>query len=196
MGLPELLWKTVTPVINSHLKQAIDFDLAQHGFFPRESTSAAIVDVRMLAELASLQRKVWCHVFLDFSKACDALDRARLLDLLRACGIGPNIVRILEMFWATHAAHPRQAGCHGTPVAVNRGVTQGEVVSPTLFNIVINAIIRHWRHQFVTRLTTPTPSNHQQIFTPMTATSVAPTRLLSNSPSTSSLTCSHKQASR
>ena len=105
------------------------------------------MDVRLLAELASAQRKVWCHVFLDSLKAHDALDCTWPLELLRKCGVGPNILQTLERFWANHTAHPRQGGCYDEPTMVKRGVTQGDAVSPILFNVVIDAMMRHWRCQ-------------------------------------------------
>lgn len=38
----------------------------------------------------------------------------------------------------------RQAGYHGKPFRAERGVTQGDVISPTIFNIVTDTVIRAW----------------------------------------------------
>ena len=35
-------------------------------------------------------------------------------------------------------------GYHGPAFDANRGVTQGDIVSPTIFNVVVDAIIRYW----------------------------------------------------
>jgi hypothetical protein len=38
----------------------------------------------------------------------------------------------------------RQAGFFGVPFPATRGLTQGAIQSPTIFNIVTDAIVRHW----------------------------------------------------
>ena len=40
----------------------------------------------------------------------------------------------------------RQSGYHGEPFKATRGVTQGDIVSPTLFNIIVDAVVRYWFH--------------------------------------------------
>jgi len=41
---------------------------------------------------------------------------------------------------------PRQAGYFGRPFKARRGVRQGDIVSPFIFNIMMDAVVRHWRH--------------------------------------------------
>ena len=38
----------------------------------------------------------------------------------------------------------RAAGYYGTAFRGERGVTQGNPLSPTIFNVVVDAVIRHW----------------------------------------------------
>jgi Reverse transcriptase (RNA-dependent DNA polymerase) len=40
---------------------------------------------------------------------------------------------------------PRQSGYHGRPIRAERGVTQGDIISPIIFNIVVDAVVRHWQ---------------------------------------------------
>ena len=35
-------------------------------------------------------------------------------------------------------------GYYGTDFKGERGVTQGEQLSPTIFNMVVDAVVRHW----------------------------------------------------
>jgi Reverse transcriptase (RNA-dependent DNA polymerase) len=82
------------------------------------------------------------HIFLDISKAYDTVDRSRLLSILQAYGMGPNLLRILKKFWDNLQVVPRQSGYYGSPIPVRHGVTQGDPLSPTIFNIVIDAAVR------------------------------------------------------
>ena len=38
----------------------------------------------------------------------------------------------------------RSGGYYGTAFKGDRGVTQGDPLSPTLFNVVVDAVVRHW----------------------------------------------------
>ena len=38
----------------------------------------------------------------------------------------------------------RAGGYYGTAFKGERGVTQGNPLSPTLFNVVVDAVVRHW----------------------------------------------------
>ena len=38
----------------------------------------------------------------------------------------------------------RAGGYYGTAFGGERGVTQGDPLSPTIFNVVVDAVVRHW----------------------------------------------------
>ena len=38
----------------------------------------------------------------------------------------------------------RAGGYYGKAFKGERGVTQGEPLSPTIFNVVVDAVVRHW----------------------------------------------------
>jgi retron-type reverse transcriptase len=42
---------------------------------------------------------------------------------------------------------PKQAGFYGKPIKSNRVVTQGDPLSPILFNIVVDAVVREARRR-------------------------------------------------
>ena len=78
-------------------------------------------------------------VFLDLTKAYDTLDRPRTLEILKAYGVGPNIINIIEQTWEMDCMIPKQSGCYGKEINTSRGVRQGDIISPTVFNIVVDA---------------------------------------------------------
>jgi hypothetical protein len=57
------------------------------------------------------------------------------------------MIRLLRNFWSKHLYVPRQSGYYGRHFKGERGTTQGDVISGTLFNILIDAITRHWYHE-------------------------------------------------
>ena len=83
-------------------------------------------------------------LFLDLHKAYDALDRSWCLDILEECGVGPQTWRLLKAYWGPLTMVARAGGYYGTVFQGARGVTQGDPLSPTIFNVVVDAVVRHW----------------------------------------------------
>lgn len=82
----------------------------------------------------SIQRGLPVHqIFLDLTQAYDTLDWARTLEILQQYGMGPNLLRVLCSFWGNLKVVPCQSDFYGTPIPLERGVTQGDPLSPTQF---------------------------------------------------------------
>ena len=74
-----------------------------------------------------MREEVLYVIFLDLTKAYDALDRARILEILKGYGVGGRV-----------------GSYYGKGFKGGRGVTQGDPLSPTIFNLVVHAVVRHW----------------------------------------------------
>ncbi|KAL7552528.1 hypothetical protein ACHAWF_016807 [Thalassiosira exigua] len=72
------------------------------------------------------------------------MDRGRCLRILRGYGVGPKTLRLIKLFWTLAEMVCRAGGNYGTPFGASRGVTQGGPLSPKLFNILVDAIVREW----------------------------------------------------
>ena len=83
-------------------------------------------------------------IFLDLTKAYDALDRSRCLGILEGYGVGPGARRLLRNYWHRLTMVARSGGYYGAAFKGERGVTQGDPLSPTLFNVVVDMVVRHW----------------------------------------------------
>jgi hypothetical protein len=81
-------------------------------------------------------------VFLDLKKAYDTLDRHRTVKIWEGYGVGTNIRSILERTWDMDTLVPKQAGYYGRPFSASRGVRRRDVMSPIIFKIVADAVIR------------------------------------------------------
>jgi hypothetical protein len=96
-------------------------------------------------QLECAQGKKINQIFIDSAKAYDTLDIGRTLEILEGYCVGQRIIIILTNFDARQLAVARQAGYHNSPFEVNRGVTQGEIPSPTIFNVICDAVFRAWK---------------------------------------------------
>lgn len=68
------------------------------------------------------------------------------MEVLKGYGVGRNLRRIIGRIWQGDTMVPRQGGYYGRPLRARRGVRQGDIVSPLIFNIMADAVVRHWRH--------------------------------------------------
>ena len=91
-----------------------------------------------------MREEVLYVIFLDLHKAYEALDRSRSLEILEGCGVGPQARRILRTYWEKSTMVARAGGYYGTGFKGARGVTQGDPMSPTIFNVVVDAAVCHW----------------------------------------------------
>jgi hypothetical protein len=141
------MWKVVSSIINARLQEPISFHDALHGFRRCQGTGTATLNAKLQMQLAHIQGIPLYQLFLNLSKAYDTLDCTRALQLLQRYGVGEGTARLLTNFWNSQQVVARQQGYYGVPFHVERGTTQGDIISPTIFNIVVDAIVRTWFHK-------------------------------------------------
>ena len=83
-------------------------------------------------------------IFLDLHKAYDALERSRCMEILKEYGMGPRDRRLLQTYWRRFAMVARAGGYYRMAFQGARGVTQGDPLSPTIFNVMVDAVVRNW----------------------------------------------------
>jgi hypothetical protein len=147
IALLEVVYKLVSSIINRRLTNTVKFHDAVHGFRVGRGTGTAIIEAKLRMQLAQRSTKPYYMVFLDLKKAYDTLDRNRTLQILEGYGLGANLRRFLSMIWEGDTMVPKQSGYFGKAFKASRGVRQGDIISPMIFNIVLDAVIREWEVQ-------------------------------------------------
>jgi hypothetical protein len=127
------------------MKQGIDFDDSIHGFRAERGTSTANIEAKLQMQLSCVRRQTLYQVFIDLAKAYDTLDQGRTLDILEGYEVGKRTLRLLKIFWDSLLDVARQGGYHSSAFSAGRGVTHIDIPSPTIFNVVCDAIIRAWK---------------------------------------------------
>ena len=95
----ELLWKTVTSLMNFRLTPAINFHDVLHGFRAGRRKGTADLEAKLPQHLTAMREAALFKIFLDLRKAYNALDRERALELLASYRVGPRTVRLLRTYW-------------------------------------------------------------------------------------------------
>ena len=78
IGLVEVIWKLLTLILHCWLT-AIKLHDVLHGFREDCGTGTSTLEAKLLQQLAAMREEVLYVIFLDLTKAYDALDRSRTL---------------------------------------------------------------------------------------------------------------------
>ena len=127
----------------------IKFHDCLHGFVQKRGCGTAVLEAKLLQlqQLAYLQQTPLFGVFIDLKKAYDAMDRERCIQILKGYGAGERAMRLICNFWDQASFVCRAQGRYGRPFKAGRGVTQGGPLSPKIFNVMVDAIVREWLRQ-------------------------------------------------
>ena len=113
-----------------------------HGFRQQRGTGTAILDAKLVMSQAEISGQTLYQVFIDLTKAYDAIPREILLDVMKKYGLGTRCSRLLEKFWNGQELALKQSSFVGRKFKAKRGVTQGYIISPIAFNMIVDAVVR------------------------------------------------------
>ena len=101
ISLSSIVSKTINRLILNRIQPALDGKLRnnQNGFRPGRSTSAQILALRRIIEGVKANHLPAVITFIDFKKAFDSIHRAKMMRILKAYGIPPNLLRVIEAMY-------------------------------------------------------------------------------------------------
>ena len=147
IGLLEVIHKLIPQIINLRMANSIQFLEEVHGFRRGRGTFTAIGETKLRLQMAVNNSETTYQVYLDLKKAYDSIDRKRVIHIMKKYGVGPNICRYVQTVWDNQFFLLRQNGFYSDPLQVSRGCTQGDIDSPIIFNIIVDAVLRTWKVQ-------------------------------------------------
>ena len=131
-----VLLNRVKPIIEERLREE------QAGFRGARSTVDQIFALRQVVE------KRWEHAmpvycaFMDLEKAYDSVWREGMWQIAKHYGVPSQIVEMLREYYDGSTSCVRMDGGEGDWFPINTGLRQGCVMSPSLFNIYMDAMMR------------------------------------------------------
>ena len=137
--------KVMLKILQATLQQYVNCELpdVQVGFRKGRGTRYQIASIHWIIEKAREFQKIIYFCFIDYSKAFDCVDHNKLWKILKEIGIPDHLTYLLRKLYAGQEAIVRTG--HGTIdwFQIGKGVRQGCILSPCLFNLYAEYIMRN-----------------------------------------------------
>ena len=132
-------------ILKARLQQYVNHELldVQAGFRKGRGTRDQIANIRWITEKArEFQENIYFYI-IDYAKAFDCVNHNKLWKILKEMGIPDHLTCLLKNLYARQEATIRTG--HGTTdgFQIGKGVRQGCILSPCLFNWYAEYIMRN-----------------------------------------------------
>ena len=132
-------------ILQARLQQYVNHELpdVQAGFRKGRGTRDQIANVHWIIKKAREFQKNIYFCFIHYAKAFDCVDHNKLWKILKEMGIPEHLTCLLRNLYAGQEATVRSG--HGTTdwFQIGKGVHQGCILSPCLFNCYAEYIMRN-----------------------------------------------------
>ena len=141
--------KVMLKTFQARLQQDMNNELPdiQAGFRKGKETRDQIATIRWIIKKAREFHKNIYFCFIDYAKAFDCVNHNKLWKILKEMGISDHLTCLLRNLYADQEATVRTG--HGTTdcFQIGKGVCQGSILSPCLFNLCAEYIMKRlgWR---------------------------------------------------
>ena len=132
-------------IVQAQLQQYMNhkFPEVQTGYRKGRGTRDQTANVHWIIEKAREFQKNIYFYFSDYAKAFDCVDHNKLWKILQEMGISDHMICLMRHLYAGQEATVRTG--HGTIdwFQIRKGVHQGHILSPCLFNLYAEYIMRN-----------------------------------------------------
>ena len=132
-------------ILQTRLQQYLNHELpdVRPGFRKARAARDQIANIHWIIEKARAFQKDIYFCFIDYAKAFDHVDHNRLWKILKEMGIPDHLICLLRNLYAVQEATVITG--HGTTdwFQMGKGVHQGCIMSPCLFNLYTEYIMRN-----------------------------------------------------
>ena len=137
--------KVMLKILQPRLQQNMNHELpcVQACFRKGRGTRYQIANICWIIKKAREFQKFICFCFIDYAKAFDCVDHKKLWKILQEMGIPDHLTCLLRNLYAGPEATVRTG--HGPTdwFQIGKGVRQGCILSPCLFNLYAEYIMRN-----------------------------------------------------
>ena len=115
---------------------------SQKGFLRNRSMLSNVLTVDHEAMKISLEQETGAIVLFDFKAAFPSLERSFMLRTLRWLGMPERQLNLIKIMYDRTRVRIRSAGDEGEGFEMTRGIRQGCPLSPLIFAVVVDILLR------------------------------------------------------
>ena len=132
-------------ILQARLHQYVNCELpdVQTRFRKGRGTRDQIANIHWIIEKAREFQKNIYFCFIDYTKACDCVGYNKLWKILKEMGIPDHLMCLLRNLYAGQEAKVRTGHGKTDWFQMGKGVRQGCILSPCLFNLYAEYIMRN-----------------------------------------------------
>lgn len=136
--------KILLKIIQERLRPTIEAELPkeQAGFRRGRGTRDHIANLRWIMEKTREYQKKIYMCFIDYSKAFDCVEHDKLWKALQELGVSAHLIRLIRSLYEGQEATVRTTYGDTDWFEISKGVRQGCILSPFLFNLYAELIMR------------------------------------------------------
>ncbi len=138
------VYKLFSRVITNRLARRLD-DFQppeQAGFRKGFSTIDHIHTLRQIIQKTEEYNQPLCLAFVDYEKAFDSIETWAVLQSLQRCQIDYRYIEALKGLYENATMSVRLQDQNSKPIQLQRGVRQGDVISPKLFTTALEDVFK------------------------------------------------------
>ena len=130
-------------VLQDRLQQHVTHELpdVQAGFRKGRGSRAQIANIRWMIEKAREFQKNIYFCFIDYTKAFDCVDHGKWWKFFQEMGIPDHLTCLLRTPYTDQEATVRTRHGKMDWIQIGKGVLQGYILSPRLFNLYADYIM-------------------------------------------------------
>ena len=147
--------KVMLKILQARFQQYVNYELPdlQAGFRKRRGTRGQIANIRWIIKKAREFQKNLYFCFNDYAKAFDCVDHNKLWKTLKESGIPGHLTCLLRNLNVGQEAIVRTGQGPTDWFEIGKGVRQGCILSPCLFNLYASCKMLGWmKHKLESRL--------------------------------------------
>ena len=147
ISLLPVTYKILSKALLNRLELQVDSLIGEYqaGFRKGRSCAEQIWNLRTILKVRQTNNTV--ATFVDFKKAYDSIDRQTLFDTLEEYSVDRKTMSLIKQTLSDTISKIKFLGEISEPFEIHTGVRQGDGLSPLLFNIVLDKIIKKWENQ-------------------------------------------------
>ena len=145
IALGSVVYKVMCSIVQQRMTQMVEekqlLAEEQGGFRKGRGCRDQVLTLTLLGQIKAMSKRGMFAAFIDFRKAYDRVDRAKLWQCLEGMGFSGRVTDFIRATYKDLSGEVKVGEMLSEPFGMTCGLRQGCVLSPLLFSLYINSLV-------------------------------------------------------